>query len=748
MAQTTADPLDDLMAARGASRTTAPEVTALQPDREQQFQAWAKANQITDVDHPDSHYDYRGFWQETNGAPHQPGDHFPDTYKQHGHPTFSVESKYSSGQNDGGRWDGNTFVPPAADPLDALMHEHGADRQADFTSSNEKDASGAATVAPDALKRFAGHYGDQVNPMNLVRAVAPMVPIPKSYGGGGMDAPANILRTAKKLVFPTEILLKSKDALEKGDYVTAARHFIDYVLPVLGPALEKPADEGATGDYAAMLGDALGLGTAIFGPEALSKMVGSIKTNPILKNPNAADRAAVAFGQKEGIPVDAATATGNPFVRTVQKTADQSLGGSGVGQRARAAQDAALDATGHKLADQSFPRSVTPEGAGNAITEALSTKQGAHETYANTAYDRLRALEAKAVPTVTRTGTKVTDTGIVDASGVPVTRTTPITQSTRLAVDLRVPKAQLKPIYDQLMREKDISPPMGAKGRALAALDRLMTAPDTAPVSVVDAALGDLKALDRATSGPGQGVVKQAVKNLDGAVQRAVNQAGPEAVRALRDGRAATVAKYETADVLDRIKAEPVQAYRQMTAPKDAGIDLLRTVQREVPQAMSDVARAYLDDLLNTATAEGGFRRTDKLWADWQKLGAETKKTLFPSTGQVPALDHFFLLAKRIGENPNPSGSGFHVAKTGEIVLLLTHPTAGVPLTLSGTVLSKMLHSPKVVTALTKGIQASRGSTTSTSAYTAAVAGIVRAANEAGVPIPAAADQTPASGTR
>lgn len=80
------------------------EVTALAPEEEARFQRWARANQIGDVDHPDSYYDYRGYYQETKGAPHKKGEHFPDTYKQHGHPTFSVESKYSRGLQDGGRW--------------------------------------------------------------------------------------------------------------------------------------------------------------------------------------------------------------------------------------------------------------------------------------------------------------------------------------------------------------------------------------------------------------------------------------------------------------------------------------------------------------------------------------------------------------------------------------------------------------------------------------------------------------------
>lgn len=92
------------------------EVTALSKDDEQRFQTWAKNKKITDVDHPDSHYDYRGYWKEHAADSHEAGQHFPDTYKQHGHPTFSVESQYSTGPTDGGRWAGETYIPQGQTP--------------------------------------------------------------------------------------------------------------------------------------------------------------------------------------------------------------------------------------------------------------------------------------------------------------------------------------------------------------------------------------------------------------------------------------------------------------------------------------------------------------------------------------------------------------------------------------------------------------------------------------------------------
>jgi len=98
--------------------------TTLSPHDESLFQQWVTEADILDVDHPQSFYDYRGYWRDVVaagrdetaiGADRQ--RHFPDTYKQPGHPTFSVESQYSQGPNDGGRWAGERFIPPGSDLL-------------------------------------------------------------------------------------------------------------------------------------------------------------------------------------------------------------------------------------------------------------------------------------------------------------------------------------------------------------------------------------------------------------------------------------------------------------------------------------------------------------------------------------------------------------------------------------------------------------------------------------------------------
>lgn len=267
------------------------------------------------------------------------------------------------------------------------------------------------------------------------------------------------------------------------------------------------------------------------------------------------------------------------------------------------------------------------------------------------------------------------------------------TENMPLAVDMRDAKAAVRPVYDRLAREAQLAPLMGGKATALRALDRLMNGPDYAPLSTADAALSDLKSLARADDPllrtAGQGVAAKAVRELGDAIQMRAAGAGDEAVNALQAGRAATKAKYAAADVLDSLSDNPVRLYRQMTAPRDQGVAVLRQVQQLAPASMPELGRAKLQELLDTATERGRFDHADKLYAEWQKLGPATKKVLFPEPGQVDALDRFFLLAKRIAQNPNPSGTA-HVNN----VFNWMSSIGSYPL-------AKLLYTPEGVRALT-----------------------------------------------
>lgn len=99
-------------------------VTELNDRREKKFQYWyANAASILGLDpNPDAYshaYDYRGYWLNNRGADvSSPDFHFPDTWKQPHHPTFSDESIYAKGHEGVGHWEGDTFVPG---PFNRLM---------------------------------------------------------------------------------------------------------------------------------------------------------------------------------------------------------------------------------------------------------------------------------------------------------------------------------------------------------------------------------------------------------------------------------------------------------------------------------------------------------------------------------------------------------------------------------------------------------------------------------------------------
>lgn len=750
---------------------------------------------------------------------------------------------------------GGTVVDPTAIDYDALASEQGGTVGATFSTENEKDAAGNAVVNPNTVGTFVEHAWQQINPLTAAKALVTAVQHP--------------VETAKQIGGAQGALFdKAKAAYQRGDYLEAGRHFASYLLPLVGPAIDTAADEMQAGQYAAGLGDSIGLALAQVGPQMLAKG-GKVRLPAAVTNANEAEQAAVAFGKERGIPVDAGTATGNRFVRSAQGLADHSPIGSVVAERAKAQTGTALSRVGGELAEQVHPEAVTPELAGKAYTEGVKSLIRTLSGQADEAYGRLRKLERDPantapvpqqrpaaeqsaitartesslghvpssaeleelrhiyeeldnLPYVKRTWTDLSgERGLkgnaagghmqvtAGAGGAPVYReildvapgTAELTRGEvkrsiesaletghytnaakgalmvarqRLAsgkvsgapysgaptqqmvmpVDLRPFKAAMKQPYDELLRASEITPPMGDKGRALVALDKVMRGPDFAPVSVADSALSDLKAMARGAAMPelrtvGQGVASHAVKNLETEVMAAVKRAGPDAVNALQEGRSATMAKHAVAEVLDSIHAEPVKAYKQAIAPKDTAIEYLRKVQEVQPQAVPMIGRAVLEEMLGTATAEGGFGHAAKLQADWQRLGPQTKQILFGET--VPDLDRFFLLAKKLSESPNPSQSGLVVNAGAQFALVFTHPATGIPTVLGSGALSKILHSKAGVRALTQGLSLAVGPARSSIPARAAMgAALLKAAMTARVApatVPAVAGSTTAPQT-
>jgi hypothetical protein len=216
-----------------------------------------------------------------------------------------------------------------------------------------------------------------------------------------------------------------------------------------------------------------------------------------------------------------------------------------------------------------------------------------------------------------------------------------------------------------------------------------------------------MKALAREGEGRNAGMAKLIVKQLQDQVDKAVGAANdPRALQALKEGRSLTADAYGVKGILKQLHDEPVQAFGQMTWAKDAGIERLRQVAQEAPAEMPKVGRAWLEDLFTKAQAEGGFGGADGMYRKWQTLGPETKKIIFQNDpGLVGDLDKFFLGAKKLAENPNPSGSAVLAVATGSGTLIVTQPMTGIPLAIGAGALSKMMHTRAGVQLLTNGMR-------------------------------------------
>lgn len=575
-------------------------------------------------------------------------------------------------------------------------------RQPDFRTTNARDANGQPVV--NHVADFAGEVGHALNPVEWVKGL---------YGMA-----SDLVGTAKGMGATHErIYREAESAFKRGDYLTAGRKFVNYLTPIVGPIVDRSADLMAEGKYGKGAGAMVGFGAQLAVPAAVSRIPG-VRIPMAPRNVNAAERAAVDFGMREGIPVDAATATGNTAMRGAEWLADRTLGGSIVGGKARQAQAESFARVGERLADRANPVPVTAEQAGQGVRDAVSARASRLNADATVAYDRLRALEAQRP----------------------------------LAVDLAPTKAAMRPTYEALVQENQVVPFVSGsgKGKALVALQKLMDAPDAAPLSIADGALSEIKSMARVDQAfkrtTGQGIAAQAVQNLDRAVVNTARQGGRDVFQALMDGRAATVNKYKAVDLFDALRGEPVQVFNQLTAAKDSAANLIRQVQREAPSELPKVGRAYLEGLIQKATAEGGFGRTAGIFADWQRLGPQAKQAMFRDPALVRELDQFFLLAKKAAENPNASGTTFTASIAAQGALLWTNPAVGVTVQIGGAALAKLLHSPKAVRVLVRGLRIPAGNK---AAATAASAELATIARESGVPLaPATVETAPAESRR
>lgn len=500
---------------------------------------------------------------------------------------------------------------------------------------------------------------------------------------------------------------RAEEKFKAGDYAGGVIEAINYLLPVIGPQISDLNARQASGQVspAGFVGESIGLGAQAALPGAIRNIPTGQgpRITPVSRNPNPTTQAAVEFGQREGIPVDAATATGNRAIRGVQFASDRSLGGAGFAKHADVAQGQAFTDVGRRLAAEARPAgAVSPFQAGESVLAGVKASQQRYGKEADTAYEALRAIEAD--PKMTQRVTMPIKTTARDGTVI----TERVTMDMQMPVDIKLAKAQIKPIYDRMTRQMPIAQQQANSG--LVAMKNILDAPDYLPASMVDMDLSALKALNRGDTGVGHGLSTAAVRTLETELQKAIAKGGKPAQDALAAGRAATKQKVGAEGLLEKLKTEPRQVFDQAIAPRDSNIQRLLEMARESPKAMAQVGRAYLDDLIDTATQRGGFNRADGIVASWDKLGPQTKSVLFPDAQHRANLDHFFNLMKAMNDNPNPSGTSYVIGMTPHgLGLMLMEPITGATSVISGAAISRALHSQAGVRALTQGLRVPTG---------------------------------------
>jgi hypothetical protein len=145
------------------------------------------------------------------------------------------------------------------------------------------------------------HLGSQINPVSMIaatgRAITPewaarslnqldqqmFGSAPISDATAATYGPLNTIRNMG--AGQGALYDAAQAAYAKGDYLTAARHFVNYLTPIFGPTLDRSSDLFSVGKWAAGGGDALGLGLAMFGPTAISR---ALQPQPLMTRSTAA----------------------------------------------------------------------------------------------------------------------------------------------------------------------------------------------------------------------------------------------------------------------------------------------------------------------------------------------------------------------------------------------------------------------------------------------------------------------------
>lgn len=154
-------------------------------------------------------YDMQGWYKANPGAdPKGEGVHYPDTFKKPNHPTFSDQSQYNTGDNQGGRWDTNPDNTYSFTPGATNLQYRSKEELQDYFDRIEKgntlnfptDGQSESKSAQDAFETAAARTRQAVRPVGG-RQEGALTQVPEAIASGVAAVGAQM---GKNVVEPIE----------------------------------------------------------------------------------------------------------------------------------------------------------------------------------------------------------------------------------------------------------------------------------------------------------------------------------------------------------------------------------------------------------------------------------------------------------------------------------------------------------------------------------------------------------------
>jgi DdrB-like nuclease len=606
-----------------------------------------------------------------------------------------------------------------------------------------KNAEGVAIAAPAAPPAAGGFFHnagqliggvvDAVNPLPAIQryAIQPALDVARSiHDGDGSGFLGAVQRLNVGNAMGADIAesqvgqgKQAVDLARQGRYTEAAGHGAAALLPVLGPAAAQAGEtigggleSGNTGQVLRGVGQGAGLVGSVLAPHAIapaSKATGAVATraadavaskfNSVLDTaPRPLSPEASALANRLNVPLTRGMSGGSKTVQAAEKMLGHSVAPDlyePLLERARQGVTAgAKDVSGGFAVDRYT--------AGQNTLDAMLDAAKGHESTANTEYDNLREHEAN--PDNTRSVQVGMKENPSTDPGAP--QLVPDMQPVKLPTDMRPVKQAVQPFIDEVQRR--MTPAQRNSDPGLSALQNIIGRPDALPASVAEADLGYLKDIQRSDATPqAKRLASIAINALQPAIDSAVSAAGPEALKSLTTARGSWAAR---SSILDEVKglandttgrSGQVLLTQKLLQPSDASFPALERVLNVAPGAAQDLGKAYLTDRVFAKAANGDdFTNPQQAQNLWNQMGSRTKAALF-TPEQIGEMGHFLDLAKRVAENPNPSGTGI-INTLLKMGVMVTHPISGAAGFAAGRKLANLLYFPGGTKALAVALTA------------------------------------------